>query len=99
MGTPPSPPTTPPTAETVTYAKKPLEAGETIDSLGGFAVYGMIESAAEARKQNLLPLGLAPGSVVKRSIEVGQPVTYDDVDVDDSQMIVHLRRLQDLDVG
>ncbi len=88
-----------PTAETVTYAKKPLEAGETIDSLGGFAVYGMIESAAEARKQNLLPLGLAPGSVVKRSIEVGQPVTYDDVDVDDSQMIVHLRRLQDLDVG
>ncbi len=88
-----------PTAETVTYAKKPLDAGDTIDSLGGFAVYGMIESAAEARKQNLLPLGLAPGSVVKRSIEVGQPITYDDVDVDDSQMIVHLRRLQDLDVG
>jgi predicted homoserine dehydrogenase-like protein len=90
---------TAPTAETVTYAKKRLESGESIDSLGGFAVYGMIESAAEARKQNLLPLGLAPGAVIKREIEIGQPVTYDDVELNESQMIVHLRRLQDMELG
>lgn len=89
----------PPTAETVTYAKRGLEAGETIDGLGGFSVYGIIETAAEAAKQNMLPLGLAPGAVLKRSVELGQPVTYDDVDLDESLMIVHLRRLQDLELG
>lgn len=89
----------PPTAETVTYAKKSLEAGETIDSLGGFCVYGMIETAAEAARSNLLPLGLAPGAVLKRSVEVGQPITYDDVELDESLMIVHLRRLQDMELG
>lgn len=87
-----------PTAETVAYAKRPLEQGETIDSLGGFTVYGMIETAAEARKQNLLPLGLAPAAVLKRSVEIGQPITYDDVDLDESQMIVHLRKLQDFEL-
>lgn len=89
----------PPTAETVTYAKRGLEAGETIDGLGGFSVYGIIETAAEAGRQNMLPLGLAPGAVLKRSVELGQPVTYDDVDLDESLMIVHLRRLQDLELG
>jgi predicted homoserine dehydrogenase-like protein len=89
----------PPTAETVTFAKRPLKAGETIDALGGFSAYGIIESAEEARKQNLLPLGLAPGAVLTRDVETGQPVTYADVEVDESLTIVHLRRLQDLELG
>ncbi|MGF1665886.1 MAG: NAD(P)H-dependent oxidoreductase [Acidimicrobiia bacterium] len=87
-----------PTAETVTYAKRALQAGETVDGLGGFSVYGMIETAAEASRQRLLPLGLAPGAVLRRDVELGQPVSYDDVDLDQSLMIVHLRKLQDLDL-
>lgn len=85
----------PPVCETVTYAKRDLKPGDTIDSLGGFTVYGMIEQRAIAAKENLLPLGLAPGSVVKRDIKAGEPVGYGDVELKEGQTILHLRRLQD----
>jgi len=88
----------PPTAEATTIAKRNLEPGEIIDGLGGFTVYGMLESAATARDGRHLPLGLAPGATVKKAVSMGQPVTYDDIDVDESLMIVHLRRLQDLEL-
>ena len=51
----------PPTAESVAVAKKDLSAGDTIDGLGGFSVYGFIQTADEARAGDMLPLGLAPG--------------------------------------
>lgn len=87
-----------PTAETVTYAKRDLKAGETLDALGGFCSYGMIESATTARKEGMLPLGLAPGSVMVNDVAMGEPVTYADVEVDTSTTISHLRALQDMDV-
>ena len=89
----------PPTAETVAVAKQDLKAGDTIDGLGGFSVYGFIETAAEARAGGLLPLGLAPGSVLTRDVPAGRPVTYDDVELDETLTIVHLRRLQDLELA
>jgi predicted homoserine dehydrogenase-like protein len=85
----------PPVAETITIAKKDLKAGEIIDGLGGFCVYGLIERADTARKEGLLPLGLAPGSQLVRDVAQGEPLTYADVKVDESLTIVHLRRLQD----
>ena len=85
----------PPVCETVTYAKRDLKAGETIDSLGGFTAYGMIESARTARQENLLPLGLAPGAVLTRDIALGNPITYDDVQLDTGTTIYHLRSLQE----
>lgn len=88
-----------PVAETITVAKKDLKAGETIDSLGGFCVYGLIERADIARQEGLLPLGLAPGSQLLRDVSQGEPVTYSDVKVDESLTIVHLRRLQDQQVA
>jgi len=88
----------PPTAETVAVAKQPLQPGETLDGIGGHGTYGLIYTAAEAREGRLLPLGLAPGAVVRRSIEIGQPLTYDDVSLDESLTIVDLRRLQDLEL-
>ena len=89
----------PPTAETIAVAKKDLSEGETIDALGGFTVYGMIETAEAARSEGLLPLGLAPGATLKSAVPAGQPLTYADVELDDSSIILHLRRLQDLDVA
>jgi predicted homoserine dehydrogenase-like protein len=85
----------PPVAETIAVAKKDLKAGDTIDGLGGFSVYGMIERAAVARQQNLLPVGLAPGSRLVNDVKLGEPVTYADVALDESLTILHLRRLQD----
>jgi predicted homoserine dehydrogenase-like protein len=48
-----------------------------------------------ARQENLLPLGLAQGAVLRRDVEQGQFLRYDDVDLDESQAVVQLRRLQD----
>lgn len=84
-----------PVCETVTFAKRDLKAGEKIDALGGFTVYGMIDSAAVAREENLLPLGLAPGATLLNDVEMGTPISYDDVEVVEDQTIRQLRRLQD----
>lgn len=86
---------TPPTAETITYSKRALRAGEKIDYLGGFTVYGMIERASIAASEGLLPLGLAPGARLTRDIKAHQPITYGDVELDESLAIVRLRRQQD----
>jgi len=85
----------PPVAETITVAKKDLKAGDKIDGLGGFSVYGLIERADLARQEGLLPLGLAPGSRLCRDVKQGEAITYADVELDESLTIVHLRRLQD----
>lgn len=85
----------PPVAETIAVAKRDLKAGEKIDVLGGFTVYGMIERADVTRQEGFLPLGLAPGSLLVRDVPQGAPLTYADVELNESLTIVHLRRLQD----
>lgn len=85
----------PPGAETVAFAKRDLRVGETIDDLGGYCVYGMIDSARNAAFEGLLPVGLAPGAVVASPVRAGQPITYHDVELDQSSEIVSLRGLQD----
>ena len=88
----------PPVVETVAYAKRDLRAGETIDSLGGFTVYGMIERADEAKVKGYVPLGLAPGGVLSRDVTAGTPITYDDLRVRTDSTIYYLRTLQDAEI-
>ena len=85
----------PPSAETVTVAKKELRSGERIDGIGGFGVYGVIEKAEVARRENLAPLGLAAGSRLINDVKAGAFLTYDDLELDESNTIVSLRREQD----
>ena len=85
----------PPTAETITVAKKDLKKGDKIDALGGFTVYGMIEKASVAKEENLLPLGLAVGATLKTDVPIGAALKYEDVDLDNSQLICELRREQE----
>ena len=85
----------PPSAETVTVAKKALRAGEKIDGIGGFCVYGVIERADVARRENLLPLGLATGASLIGAVDEGTPLTYRDVELAGSSTITALRREQD----
>ncbi len=87
--------TRPPVAETIAMAKKDLCVGDKIDALGGYTVYGTIDRADVAREEGSLPLGLAVGAVLKRDVKQGEPLHYDDVDLDESQTIFHLRKLQD----
>ena len=73
-------------------AKRDLGSGETLDGEGGFCVYGKLAPAAAALAQGALPIGLAHGVKLLRSIKAGQVVTWQDVDIDPDRPAVRVRR-------
>lgn len=83
------------TAEVVATAKRPLRAGESLDNIGGWTVYGLAENASVARQERLLPLGLVAGAKLVRDVPVDEPLRYDDVELDTTSVIVNMRAMQD----
>lgn len=67
--------------EVITLAKTDLKAGQALDCLGGYTYYGQCENAPVVRAENLLPVGLAEGAILKRDIPKDQPITFDDVEM------------------
>lgn len=89
-----------PYAETVAVAKKDLKAGDYLDGIGGYTVYGKIQSYEDARKYNALPLGLVNKKVkIKKDIKKGEVITYDMVQLNCDSLILQLRQLQDSMIG
>jgi predicted homoserine dehydrogenase-like protein len=83
------------TAESITTAKRNLLPGETLDTFGGFTFYGQIEKVEKAKKAGALPIGLAPGAVMRSAVMAGEVITWEDVSLDESQVVVKLRREQE----
>ena len=83
------------TAEVAAAAKRDLAPGERVDGIGGYTVRGLIEDAAVAAEQRLVPLGVLNGARIARPVKAGDVLTYDDVELDESATVVMLRRLQD----
>jgi predicted homoserine dehydrogenase-like protein len=81
-------------AEVVAAAKKPLPAGTVLDGEGGYCTYGLLEKAAVAKAENLLPVGLSQRAVLTRDIPEDGVLTMDDVEIPDSELF-ELRRAQD----
>lgn len=89
-----------PTAETITIAKKDLKAGEMLDGIGGYTVYGSFETYDIAKKENLVPLGLITKKTkLLNDIKQGEVITYDDVRLDESTLIYKLRKMQEVLIG
>lgn len=84
-----------PVAEVLTVAKRDLHPGEILDTFGGYTFYGVMERAEIFSTIHALPVGLAPGAQMKRSVRCGEVVTWQDVSVDESSTLVKLRRQQD----
>jgi predicted homoserine dehydrogenase-like protein len=84
-----------PVADVLTVAKRDLAPGDILDEFGGYTFYGLIEKAETAREMNALPVGLAPGAVVKKPIPAGAFLTWQDVELDEDSRVVQLRREQD----
>jgi len=82
-------------SEVVTIAKKDLKAGDRIDRIGGYTVYGLIDEYDIAEEQGLLPIGLSEGAVLKRDIKKSRPLNYDDVDLASDSLVHILRKIQD----
>lgn len=87
-----------PTADVIACAKVDLPAGTRLDGSGGKTVYGLIERVQIAAAERCLPLGLASGVTLRRSIAADQPLTYDDVEPG-STPAWRLRALQDQATG
>ena len=62
-------------------AKRDLKAGETIDMLGGYTVYGEAETAAITARDGLLPIGVAVGCKLRRDMPKDQALSYADVEI------------------
>ena len=83
-----------PTVEVVTVAKRDLEAGETIDGLGGYDSYGVCERADVTAAEELLPIGVAEGCVLRRNVAKDEVLTYNDVYVPKGRLVDRLRAAQ-----
>lgn len=70
-----------PVCETGTFAKRDLKAGEVLDGMGGFTCYGLIDTYETCRAENLLPMALSQGCLLKRDIRKDQAITYTDVEL------------------
>ncbi len=68
-----------PQVEVLATAKRDLRAGESIDGLGGYMSYGLAENAPLARAENLLPIGLAEGCILRRDVARDTVLRFDDV--------------------
>jgi predicted homoserine dehydrogenase-like protein len=78
--------------DVVATAKRDLKPGEMLDGEGGFTVYGKLRSAAQSLRDGGLPLGLAHKVRLKKAVAAGQPVRWDDVEIDATQPAVAFRR-------
>jgi len=83
-----------PICEVVAVAKRDLKAGETLDGIGGFCTYGLIENAATARTMAALPIGLSEGCVLRRDIPKDSVLLFEDVDTRVDPLIEALWREQ-----
>ncbi|MBM3708175.1 MAG: NAD(P)-dependent oxidoreductase [Actinobacteria bacterium] len=82
-------------SEIITVAKKDLIAGDVIDGIGGYTVYGLIDLYETAKKQNLLPIGLSKGCILKVDKKRGETISNKDVKFGANTLLLQLRRLQD----
>jgi predicted homoserine dehydrogenase-like protein len=83
-----------PVADVLTVAKRDLNAGDTLDGIGGFTCYGMIDNAQTTSAQNLLPMGLAEGCRLVREVAADQPITYADVELPENRLADRLHAEQ-----
>ncbi|GAA4712152.1 NAD(P)H-dependent oxidoreductase [Brevibacillus fulvus] len=85
-----------PVSETVAVSKREIKAGEKLDGIGGYSVRGVLETHAEMQQNGHIPIGLISGQVIaKRTIQPGQFLTHDDVELDPNTTVWKLRNLQD----
>jgi predicted homoserine dehydrogenase-like protein len=83
-----------PMVDVVATAKIPLKANTVLDGLGEFMTYGLCENYDVARRENLLPMGIAGGCRLKNDIAADQVITYDDVWLPEGRLCDRLRAEQ-----
>jgi predicted homoserine dehydrogenase-like protein len=83
-----------PVCDAVTFAKRDLKKGETLDGMGGFTCYGLVESYETSAAERLLPIVLNAGCRLLRDIPKDAPIGYDDVILPAGRLCDRLRAEQ-----
>jgi predicted homoserine dehydrogenase-like protein len=78
--------------DVVATAKRDLAAGEMLDGEGGFTVWGRLLPAERSLALGGLPIGLAHGVKLRRPIASGATNGWADVEIDEADDAVMLRR-------
>lgn len=78
--------------DVVATAKRDLEVGEKLDGEGGFTVYGKLMTAEDSMAIEGLPIGLAHGWVLKRSVKKDQGLSWEDIEYTETVQAVSVRR-------
>jgi len=79
-------------ADVLSVAKKDLKAGEKLDGIGSFTVYGIIDKTETVKKENLFPVGLSECAVLKKDIDKDTLITFDMVDFPEENIVLDLRK-------
>ncbi|MCX8008614.1 MAG: SAF domain-containing protein [Patescibacteria group bacterium] len=74
-----------PRTTTIAVAKFDLKEGTILDGIGGDTIYGNIDRIESA--DGYLPIGIAEGAIVKRSIHQDQPIRLEDIELPDNPAI------------
>lgn len=64
------------------YAKQDLKAGQSLDGMGGYAAYGLIENLADNKNNPGIPICIAEGVKVKRDFAKDERIGLQDVEFD-----------------
>jgi predicted homoserine dehydrogenase-like protein len=83
------------TTEVVASTKKAHAVSDKIDSIGGYSMRAVADRKEDAMRDRLVPIGLLQGATVKRDLPIDHLITWDDVDIDETQTIVALRKEMD----
>jgi predicted homoserine dehydrogenase-like protein len=78
--------------DVVATAKRDLVPGEKLDGEGGYMVYGKLVPAARSLAVRGLPIGLAHDTVLRRPVEAGRTLSWDDIVVEEDREVVRVRR-------
>jgi predicted homoserine dehydrogenase-like protein len=84
-----------PVCQVAAMAKRDIKAGEVLDGVGGFSMYGVIDNSSVFRKDGLLPMGLAEGCKTRRAIPKDAPLFLDDVEIPSGRLCDQLWREQE----
>lgn len=75
------------------YAKRDLHKGESLDGIGGYTCYGLIENCSENLRHSGLPICLADDMALKRNIAKDQKIFMEDIVYDPSRLDYRLYSL------
>jgi predicted homoserine dehydrogenase-like protein len=75
-------------ADAVATAKRDLASGETLDGEGGYTVWGKCLPAERSLSLGALPIGLAHGLTLKRTVKAGTVVGWADVAADGASTLM-----------